>query len=171
MSSDQGPQCGVPREAATESWSTGGEQNCVQLVSLRRAATAEGLLDGSLGFCGEESAGASVQRTDGTTWTTDKDGIVLSLLAAEITATLGIDPGARFAEIRQEYGATVYERIDAHATAGQRRVLAEVTSADLDVTCLAGEAVRTVATTAPGNGAAIGGVKVSADHGLRPRPW
>ena len=125
----------------------------------------EGLLGGSLGFCGEESAGASMQRIDGTTWTTDKDGIVLSLLAAEITATLGIDPGVSVAEISRECGATVYERIDAHATAEQRRLLADVSPDDLDVTQLAGEPVRAVVTTAPGNGEAIGGVKVSADHG------
>ncbi len=72
-----------------------------------------GLLSGSIGFCGEESAGASLQRMDGTTWTTDKDGIVLGLLAAEITATLGVDPGARYVELTREFGAPVYERIDA----------------------------------------------------------
>ena len=82
-----------------------------------------GLLNGSLGFGGEESAGASFQRIDGTTWTTDKDGIILGLLAAEITATLGVDPGARYLELTRDFGAPVYERIDAPATPDQKRIL------------------------------------------------
>jgi phosphoglucomutase len=124
-----------------------------------------GLLDGSIGFCGEESAGATLLRIDGTPWTTDKDGIVMGLLAAEMTATLGVDPGARYRQLTDEFGAPVYERIDAHATREQKRLLSRLTSAQMDVTSLAGEPVRAVVTEAPGNGAAIGGVKVSADHG------
>ena len=88
-----------------------------------------GLLDGSLGFGGEESAGASFLRIDGTTWTTDKDGIILGLLAAEITATLGIDPGARYLQLTREFGAPVYERIDAPATAAQKRLLRQLSPA------------------------------------------
>jgi phosphoglucomutase len=98
-----------------------------------------GLLDGSIGFAGEESAGASFLRIDGTTWTTDKDGIVLGLLAAEITATLGVDPGARYVELTRELGAPVYERIDAPATPQQKRLLAELSPAQVDAKELAGD--------------------------------
>jgi phosphoglucomutase len=125
----------------------------------------EGLLDGSLGFAGEESAGASCLRIDGTTWTTDKDGIVLGLLAAEITATLGLDPGARYVELTREFGAPVYERIDAPATPEQKRRLRQLSSDQVDATELAGEAIRAVLTTAPGNGQSIGGLKVIAADG------
>jgi phosphoglucomutase len=124
-----------------------------------------GLLDGSIGFGGEESAGASFLRIDGTTWTTDKDGIILGLLAAEITATLGIDPGARYAELTREFGAPVYERIDAPATADQKRRLAQLSPAAVDAKELAGGAIRAILTTAPGNGEPIGGLKVIADEG------
>ena len=124
-----------------------------------------GLLDGSLGFGGEESAGASFLRIDGTTWTTDKDGIVPGLLAAEITATLGLDPGARYLELTREFGAPVYERIDAPATVDQKRLLRQLSPAAVDARDLAGEAVRAIITTAPGNGAAIGGLKVIAESG------
>jgi phosphoglucomutase len=125
----------------------------------------DGLLHGTLGFGGEESAGASCLRIDGTTWTTDKDGIVLGLLAAEITATLGMDPGARYVELTSELGAPVYERIDAPATAEQKRVLLQLTPHQIDASELAGEPVREVLTTAPGNGESIGGVKVVAEDG------
>jgi phosphoglucomutase len=125
----------------------------------------DGLLHGTLGFGGEESAGASCLRIDGTTWTTDKDGIVLGLLAAEITATLGMDPGARYVELTSELGAPVYERIDAPATAEQKRVLLQLTPDQIDASELAGEPVRAVLTTAPGNGESIGGVKVVAEDG------
>src|ERR1700681_97358 len=124
-----------------------------------------GLLEGSIGFGGEESAGASFERIDGTTWTTDKDGIILGLLAAEITATLGLDPGARYAEITRELGAPVYERIDAPATAEQKRLLAPLSPDQLAAKELAGGAIRAILTTAPGNGKSIGGLKVVADDG------
>jgi phosphoglucomutase len=125
----------------------------------------DGLLHGTLGFGGEESAGASCLCIDGTTWTTDKDGIVLGLLAAEITATLGIDPGARYADLTRELGAPVYERIDAPATPEEKRVLAQLSPGQIDTGELAGEAIRAVLTTAPGNGESIGGVKVISDDG------
>jgi phosphoglucomutase len=124
-----------------------------------------GLLDGSIGFGGEESAGASFLRTDGTTWTTDKDGIILGLLSAEITATLGIDPGPRYAELNSELGRPMSERIDAPATADQKRRLAQLSPADVDAKELAGGAIRSILTTAPGNGASIGGLKVVTDEG------
>src|SRR6478735_8471943 len=119
----------------------------------------DGLLHGTLGFGGEESAGASCLRIDGTTWTTDKDGMILGLLAAEITARLGIDPGARYVELTSELGAPVYERIDAPATPEQKQLLLQLSPAQVDTTELAGEHIRAVLTTAPGNGEAIGGLK------------
>jgi phosphoglucomutase len=125
----------------------------------------DGLLDGSLGFGGEESAGASCLRCDGTTWTTDKDGIVLGLLAAEITATLGVDPGVRYEELTREFGAPVYARIDAAATPELKERLLRISSDQVDAKELAGEPVRTILTRAPGNGESIGGVKVIADNG------
>ena len=125
----------------------------------------DGLQHGTLGFGGEESAGASFLRIDGTTWTTDKDGIILGLLAAEITATLGIDPGARYEELTREFGAPVYERIDAPATAEQKRLLLALASDQIAARQLAGEDIRAVMTAAPGNFAPIGGLKVVADHG------
>jgi phosphoglucomutase len=125
----------------------------------------DGLLHGSLGFGGEESAGASCLRIDGTAWTTDKDGIVLGLLAAEITATLGVDPGARYAELTREFGAPVYERIDAAATPEQKRRLQQLSPAQVNAKELAGDAIRAILTTAPGNGESIGGLKVITDHG------
>jgi len=125
----------------------------------------DGLLHGTLGFGGEESAGASCLRIDGTTWTTDKDGIVLGLLAAEITAALGINPGARYIELTRELGAPVYERIDAPATPEQKQRLLRLSPDQIDASELAGEPIREVLTTAPGNGESIGGLKVIADHG------
>ena len=125
----------------------------------------DGLLDRSLGFGGEESAGASCLRRDGTTWTTDKDGIVLGLLAAEITAMLGIDPGARYEEITREFGAPVYARIDAPATPDLKQRLLRISSDQVDAKELAGEPIRTILTSAPGNGEPIGGLKVIADNG------
>src|SRR5579864_7437430 len=106
-----------------------------------------GLLDGSIGFGGEESAGASFHRIDGTPWTTDKDGIILGLLAAEITARLGLDPGARYVELTRELGTPVYERIDAPATLDQKRLLLALSPARVDAKELAGEAIRTILTT------------------------
>ncbi len=125
----------------------------------------DGLLHGWLGFGGEESAGASCLRRDGTTWTTDKDGIILGLLAAEMTATLHIDPGVRYVELSGEFGHPLYERIDAPATADQKRLLRQLAAADVDAAALAGEPVRAIQTAAVGNGAALGGVKVLTDNG------
>jgi phosphoglucomutase len=125
----------------------------------------DGLLEGSIGFCGEESAGASFQRIDGTTWTTDKDGMILGLLAAEITAKLGVDPGARYVELTRELGAPVYERIDAPATLEEKRLLLQLTPEQVDAKELGGEAIRAILTTAPGNGKPIGGLKVITDDG------
>jgi phosphoglucomutase len=123
------------------------------------------LLEGSMAFGGEESAGASFHRIDGTAWTTDKDGIILGLLAAEITARLGIDPGARYVELTRTLGAPVYERTDAPATLDQKRILLQLSPAQVDAKELAGEAIRAILTTAPGNGESIGGLKVITDDG------
>jgi phosphoglucomutase len=125
----------------------------------------DGLLNGSLGFGGEESAGASFLKRDGSVWTTDKDGFIPGLLAAEITARTGRDPGEVFKGITSELGVPYYQRIDAPATAAQKNVLKSLTGEQLGMTELAGEHVRSVLNAAPGNGAAIGGVKVVADHG------
>jgi phosphoglucomutase len=125
----------------------------------------DGLLGGELGFAGEESAGASLLRRDGTTWTTDKDGIALGLLAAEITAQLRLDPGAFYEQLTRELGSPVYERIDAPATPDQKARLAKLSAADIHVKAIAGEPIRSAITAAPGNGAAIGGLKVSTDDG------
>ncbi|HET6832536.1 MAG TPA: phosphoglucomutase (alpha-D-glucose-1,6-bisphosphate-dependent) [Acidimicrobiales bacterium] len=125
----------------------------------------DGLLDGSLGFGGEESAGASFLRRDGSAWSTDKDGILLALLAAEMTARSGRDPGAAHAELTERFGTPAYRRIDAPASPERKAVLAKLSSDDVKATELAGEPIRTVLTEAPGNGAPIGGVKVVAEHG------
>jgi phosphoglucomutase len=124
-----------------------------------------GLLDGSLGFGGEESAGASLLRRDGTVWTTDKDGIVMDLLAVELTARLGQDPAQRYAALTQELGAPVYERIDAPATADEKAVLQKLSPRDVFASTLAGDRIEAILTTAPGNNAAIGGLKVTTAHG------
>jgi len=131
----------------------------------------DGLLDGTLFFGGEESAGATFLRRDGRVWTTDKDGIILNLLAAEITARLGRDPGRYYRELTEEFGAPLYARIEAPATAAQKERLKNLVSADLDEKTLAGEPIRAVLTRAPGNDAPIGGLKVVAENGwfaLRP---
>ena len=125
----------------------------------------DGLLDASLGFGGEESAGASFLRLDGSAWSTDKDGLIMCLLAAEITARLGRDPGARYDELADRYGRPVYRRVDAPATPAQKAVLAKLSPEQVRATELAGEPVRQVLSTAPGNGAPIGGVKVIAESG------
>jgi phosphoglucomutase len=124
-----------------------------------------GLVDGSLGFGGEESAGASFLRRDGTVWTTDKDGIIACLLAAELTALRGRDPGLAYEALTARFGAPVYRRIDAAATPAQKAVLARLSPDQVSAKELAGEAVTAVLTTAPGNGAPIGGVKVITEHG------
>ena len=126
---------------------------------------ADGLFDGSLGFGGEESAGASFLRRDGTVWTTDKDGLVPALLSAEITARSGRDPGQLYAELAQEFGNPLTDRVDAPATVRQKRQLAALTPEQLGATELAGEKIDGVLGNAPGNGAAIGGIKVIAKSG------
>jgi phosphoglucomutase len=125
----------------------------------------DGLLDGSLGFAGEESAGASLLRRDGTVWTSDKDGIVLGLLAAEITAVTGIDPGERYRELEARHGSPVYERIDAPATPAQKAVLAGLSPDTVRADTLAGMRITHRLTRAPWNDAPIGGLKVVADDG------
>lgn len=124
-----------------------------------------GLADGSLGFGGEESAGASFLRRDGTPWSTDKDGIILNLLAVELLARTGRDPAEHYAALTARFGAPVYERIDAPASRAQKAVLAKLSAADLGSTTLAGDPITSVQTQAPGNGAAIGGVKVNTAQG------
>ena len=126
---------------------------------------AEGLLDGSLGFGGEESAGASFLRRDGAVWTTDKDGIVPALLSAEITARCGRDPGALYTELAREFGDPVYDRVEAPATAQQKKQLAALAPQRIEATELAGERIASILGNAPGNGAPIGGVKVIAKSG------
>jgi phosphoglucomutase len=125
----------------------------------------DGLIGGSLGFAGEESAGASFLRRDGSVWTTDKDGIVLGLLAAEITARTGQDPGETYNRLTRELGLPFYERIDAPATAEQKELLKALSPDRIDMTELAGEPIRSKLIAAPGNGAPFGGIKVIADSG------
>jgi len=125
----------------------------------------DGLLDGSLGFGGEESAGASFARLDGTVWTTDKDGMVPALLAAEITAKMGRDPGEIYRELTREFGEPAYDRVESPATAAQKELLASLSPQQIKLTELAGEKIQTVLTHAPGNGAPIGGLKVTAESG------
>jgi phosphoglucomutase len=125
----------------------------------------DGLLDGSYGFAGEESAGASFLRKDGTAWTTDKDGIILDLLAAEITAKTGKDPGEQYRRLTEMFGEPVYERIDAPASPKQKSVFAELTEDRISASHLAGEKITAKLTRAPGNGAPIGGLKVVTENG------
>jgi phosphoglucomutase len=124
-----------------------------------------GLLDGSLGFVGEESAGASFLRRNGTVWTTDKDGLILGLLAAEITARTGKNPAALYEGLQRELGTPYYARIDAPATAAERAALKSPAPEALAMDTLAGEPIRNMLTAAPGNGAPLGGFKVVADNG------
>ena len=131
----------------------------------------DGLLKGSIFFGGEESAGASFLRRDGSVWSTDKDGMIMNLLAAEILATTGRDPGVHYQELTQKFGAPVYARIDAPADAKQRSILKKLSPEDVKEKMLAGEPIEAILTNAPGNGAAIGGLKVVAKNGwfaLRP---
>jgi phosphoglucomutase len=125
----------------------------------------DGLVRGALGFGGEESAGASFLRRDGTVWTTDKDGIILGLLAAEITARLGKNPAELYAELTRELGEPVYERTDAAATPAQKKALKSLTPAAVRAADLAGEPILEKLTRAPGNGAEFGGLKVTAKNG------
>ncbi len=125
----------------------------------------DGLLNGSYGFGGEESAGAAFLRKDGTVWTTDKDGIIMDLLACEITARIGRDPGEIYEELKEKFGNPVYERIDAPATTEQKAVLKELSPDMVTATQLAGEPIIAKLTHAPGNNAPIGGLKVVAENG------
>ena len=125
----------------------------------------DGLLGGSLGFGGEESAGASFLRLDGSVWTTDKDGIVPALLSAEITARMGRDPGEIYRELAREFGEPVYDRVDAPATREQKQRLARLSPRQVLSVELAGERIQTILTRAPGNDSPIGGLKVIAENG------
>jgi phosphoglucomutase len=125
----------------------------------------DGLLDSSLGFVGEESAGASFSRLDGTVWTTDKDGIILALLSAEMTAKLKKDPGEVYQELTREFGSPVYDRVEAPVTPEQKKILKNLSPEGVRSKTLAGEEILSILTKAPGNGAAIGGVKVIAANG------
>ena len=125
----------------------------------------DGLIDGSYGFGGEESAGASFLRMDGTVWSTDKDGIILNLLAAEITAKSGKDPAMHYAALEKEFGSPVYERIDAPATSAEKKVLAVLSPDQVKAKEMAGEPITRKLTRAPGNDAPIGGLKVETGNG------
>ena len=125
----------------------------------------DGLAGGVLGFVGEESAGATLLRRDGTVWTTDKDGIVLGLLAAEMTAVTGRDPGELYQDLTREFGEFAYERIDAPATPDEKARLRALSSAEVPAGEIAGNRITGILTTAPGNGAPIGGIKVTTERG------
>jgi phosphoglucomutase len=125
----------------------------------------DGLIDGSLGFTGEESAGASFLRRDGAVWTTDKDGLIMGLLSAEMTAVTGSDPGQLYNDLTARYGSPVYQRIDAAATPEQKAKLAKLSAAQVTATTLACEPITSILTEAPGNHAPIGGLKVTTENG------
>jgi len=125
----------------------------------------DGLIDGSLGFVGEESAGASFVRKDGSVWTTDKDGLAPALLSAEITAKMGRDPGEIYTELTREFGAPVYDRVEAKANSAQKAKLKKLSPQQVKSTELAGEKITAILTNALGNGAAIGGLKVATETG------
>ena len=125
----------------------------------------DGLIGGQLGFVGEESAGATFLRRDGTVWTTDKDGLILGLLAAEMTARTGKDPGQHYNELTAKYGAPVYQRIDAPATKEEKAKLSKLSPSQVTATSLAGEPITAILTEAPGNHAPIGGLKVTTENG------
>ena len=125
----------------------------------------QGLRDGSLAFAGEESAGASFVRLDGSVWTTDKDGIVPALLSAEMTARMGRDPGDIYHRLTHEFGEPVYDRVEARATPDQKKILAKLSPQKVKLTELAGEAIQSILSQAPGNGVPIGGVKVMTKSG------
>jgi phosphoglucomutase len=124
-----------------------------------------GLVDGSLGFGGEESAGASFLCRDGTTWTTDKDGLILDLLAAEITAVTGKDPGVHYERLRETFGTSYYTRVDAPATPAEKAALGKLAPEAVTATAMAGDPIVAKLTKAPGNGASIGGLKVASESG------
>jgi phosphoglucomutase len=123
-----------------------------------------GLLDGSVGFGGEESAGASFLRRDGSVWTTDKDGILLALLASEILAVTGESPSQRYRSLTERYGDPAYARVDAPADRDQKAVLAALSPEQVEATELAGEPIVATLTRAPGNDAAVGGLKVVTEN-------
>jgi phosphoglucomutase len=125
----------------------------------------EGLLDGRLGFAGEESAGSSFLRRDGSVWTTDKDGIIACLLSAEITARTGSDPGEIYRELTRNLGDPIYDRIEAPATLEQKAALGRLAPNDIHVTEVAGEKIEQILAAAPGDGNPIGGIKVVAKNG------
>ena len=125
----------------------------------------DGLIDGSIGFGGEESAGTSFLRRDGTVWTTDKDGIIADLLACELTARTGRDPAMAYAELTGRFGAPAYRRVDAPATKAQKAALGRLAASDVTATSLAGDPITAILTEAPGNGAPIGGLKVVTAQG------
>ena len=125
----------------------------------------DGLIDGTLGFVGEESAGASFLRQNGQVWTTDKDGLIMGLLAAEMTAVTGRDPGELYADLTAKYGNPVYQRIDAAATKEQKAKLGKLSATQVTATTLAGEPITAILTEAPGNHAPIGGLKVATENG------
>jgi phosphoglucomutase len=125
----------------------------------------DGLIDGTLGFTGEESAGASFLRTNGSVWTTDKDGLIMGLLSAEMTAVTGCDPGLLYNDLTAKYGSPIYQRIDAAATPEQKAKLAKLSAAQVTAKTLAGEPITSILTEAPGNHAAIGGLKVTTENG------
>jgi phosphoglucomutase len=126
---------------------------------------APGLFDGSLGFGGEESAGASFLRMDGTVWSTDKDGIIPCLLAAEITARTGRDPGAYYQQLANQFGHAAEARVEAPANSAQKKALSKLSALQITSTYLAGDKITQILTEAPGNQAAIGGIKVSTASG------
>ena len=123
-----------------------------------------GLLDGSFGFGGEESAGASFLRRDGSVWTTDKDGLLLALLASEILAVTGVSPSERYADLVAQHGDPAYARVDAPASRAEKAKLAALSPDDVKASTLAGEQITGRLTTAPGNGAGIGGLKVTTEN-------
>ena len=124
-----------------------------------------GLIDGTLGFVGEESAGATFLRKNGQVWTTDKDGLIPGLLSAEMTARTGKDPGQHYKALTEKYGDPVYQRIDAAATKDQKAKLAKLSPQQVSAKQLAGEPITAILTEAPGNHAPIGGLKVSTENG------
>ena len=125
----------------------------------------DGLVDGSLGFVGEESAGASFLRKDGTVWTTDKDGIIAALLSAEMTVQMKKDPGELYKDLTRKFGEPVYDRVEAKATPEEKTILSKLSPDQVKITEMAGEKIKNILTTAPGNNAAIGGLKVETENG------
>src|SRR6201999_4219858 len=125
----------------------------------------DGLIDGSLGFVGEESAGATFLRRNGGVWTTDKDGLILGLLAAEMTARTGKDPGQLYGELTTKYGSPVYQRVDAAATKDEKAKIGKLSASQAQEKTLTGDPITAVLTEAPGNHAAIGGLKVATESG------